>query len=194
MVGPIIFFYLHLDSRTPVCCIIMCYYSFYFQAPPLCTERNISGDFALTNCERKLFIAFSYYVVFGTMTLAAFCLSARNVEQYASELGWYFSCSEVGIGHNCKQYKDNAESNTPLELAITAYILLGLFPAVNLMYTISTRRIIIFLQSFLMRKRLSAACQSKAAAGLPIRYKGSNVQRNEFSCIVIDAQELQMST
>ena len=111
-------------------------------------------------------------------------MSAKNVEQYASELGQYFLCSEAGVSHNCQNYKDMAEALMPLELAIMAYILLGLFPAVNLMYTIRIRSIIFYVQSF-VPKGCVTACKTKTTTEVP--HNNGYIVQNKISneCSVI---------
>lgn len=95
---------------------------------------------SMSTAEKKLFVIFCYYVVLGaTVVLALYKIGASNQLQYQFALQQYFLCSRSGASSDCKQYKDNVEALTSLELSMAAYILMGLFPALNLFYATNTQ-------------------------------------------------------
>lgn len=158
-------------------------------------ESYSAGQLILTSSEKKLFIILCYYVVFGTISLTAFSMSARNVEAYAAELGQYFLCTATRTTEDCQHYQDVAETHTPLELAMTAYLLLGLFPAVNLMYAVRVPRwVLVFPQPFVAKKTVgwADARQTKAVAILPV-HRDFNVQlQNDVTVFVNTGTETQV--
>ena len=81
------------------------------------------------------------------MILALTDLVKNATAQYEFVFGKYILCSMSGVSSNCQQYKDKIETLTKIELSIAAYILLGLFPAVNLFYAIHAQRLLVCLRS-----------------------------------------------
>ena len=72
-------------------------------------------------------------MLLGVIALAAFGISTRTGGVFVDALTLYFACESTTPG-NCEASKNTAEQNTYPGLAYTAYILLALFPLVNLVY------------------------------------------------------------
>ena len=106
----------------------------------------------MSTAERKIFVTFCYYILFGVVViLALFEIGASNQEQVKVIFAQYLLCSESG-NSNCQEYKDRIEASIKSELAMAAYILLGLFPAVNLFYVTDIKRLLLYMRSPRMRQ------------------------------------------
>ena len=84
--------------------------------------------------ELRVLIVFSYYAILGISGLTAFTLSSRNLLGYSSALHLYFLCERNGIGTECD--RSGFESFTNPALVTVGHFLLGIYPAVNLVYVI----------------------------------------------------------
>lgn len=127
-------------------------------------KTSVKNSFKIGTAERKLLIVFCYYVLLASVSLTAFTISTRNLAHFAELLGDYFSC-EIG-GHNssnpCSRSEFEALSNAGL--AGSAYILLGLFPIVNLLYAVNVQELKVFCRCF--RKRSSNLQSTATTSGM----------------------------
>ena len=85
--------------------------------------------------ETKIFIALTYYTVAGALTLADFALVATKIDTTTTELQKYFICEGKGSGSPCD--KSQIQRILIPWLDLTTYTLLGLLPAVSLIFIIS---------------------------------------------------------
>ena len=83
--------------------------------------------------ERKVVIIFLYYILVGTIVLVAFGLNSNDHHVYRQKLLTYFACESTTPG-NCDNAKSGALRYLNPEINDIAYILLALFPLVNLVY------------------------------------------------------------
>ena len=75
-------------------------------------------------------------MLLGVIALAAFGISTRTGGIFANALTLYFACESTTPG-NCEASKNTAKQNAYPGLTDTAYILLALFPLVNLVYALN---------------------------------------------------------
>ena len=99
-------------------------------------NRQSKGPMALGTAEIKVLIIFFYYLILGSIVLASIELSARKNNTAVTSLGLYFACESIAPG-NCERFRNDALQNTYRSLTNTSFILLALFPLVNLVYAIN---------------------------------------------------------
>lgn len=91
--------------------------------------------------ELKVLILFVYSVIFAIAGLVGFTIGAHDARNFVAELTAYFACEASGISVNkppCE--KDFSVWQTEV-LADLAWVLLGLYPIVNLIYVVNVRDI-----------------------------------------------------
>lgn len=126
------------------------------------------STFKLSTAEKKLFIVFCYYVVLGVIALTTFTLATRNEERLLDEIRDHFLCEAPGTGADCPTTEFKALS-FPWLNAIS-YILLGLFPAINLIFAVNIKELKQFC-SCAARYQFSSSAQehsSTASTGTAI--------------------------
>ena len=84
--------------------------------------------------ELRILIVFSYYAILGISALTAFIVSSRNLQGYSNARNIYFLCKRNGIGAECD--RSGFENYISRGLAIVGFILVDIYPAVNLVYVI----------------------------------------------------------
>ncbi len=97
--------------------------------------------------EKKILIAFCYYVLLGVISLSGLIRNIQNNEVIAREFEKYFICESTGIDPDDPEECDRSEFEqyrTP-ELVTCAYVLVGIFPAVNLIFAVNIKE---YKQSF----------------------------------------------
>ena len=89
----------------------------------------------ISTAEAKIFIALSYYAVFGIFTLTYFSLFTSSGEAYFQEIQKYFVCEAKGSGSACD--RSQFEQYQHPWLRGLTFTLFGLLPLVNLIFVIS---------------------------------------------------------
>ena len=84
--------------------------------------------------EVRILIVFCYYVIVGASALIAFNVTSQKLQSFSSELDAYFLCEREGTGQICD--RSGFESLTDPALQTIAFILVGIYPAINLVYVI----------------------------------------------------------
>lgn len=89
----------------------------------------------------KVLIIIFYYILLGVSTLTNFSVHSRNLQHFMRELVSYFLCESTGTsgGKVCDRTVFQQFSN-PIPAAIS-FILLGLYPVINLIYVVNTQEI-----------------------------------------------------
>jgi len=82
----------------------------------------------------RVLIVFSYYAILSVSVLTAFCISPRSLQGYFNALDAYFLCERNGTGAECD--RSGFESFRNPALVTIGNILVGIYPAVNLVYVI----------------------------------------------------------
>jgi len=85
--------------------------------------------------ELRILIVFSYYVILGIGGLTSIIVSSRNLQGYSNARNIYFLCERNGIGAECDRSGFESYATDP-GLATVGFILLHIYPAVNLVYVI----------------------------------------------------------
>ena len=107
----------------------------YIQQHGLFKVKQSKNPFKIGTAERKILIGFCYYVLAAIISLIAFTISTRNGDQYANEVLKYFLCERSNPSEPCS--RDGYEALSYPVLTSLSYILLGLFPVINLTYVIN---------------------------------------------------------
>ena len=84
--------------------------------------------------ERKILLVFLYYVTLGAVALTSFTLATKFASQNIAATLQYFDCEKSGRNSTC----DLDIKQFPM-VTLTAYVLLGLFPAINLVFVVNTK-------------------------------------------------------
>ena len=93
------------------------------------------GNSNISIVEAKIFIALSYYAVFGIFSVAYASLTTSNRDAYFQEVQKYFVCEAKGSGSACD--RSQFEQYQYVWLRGLTFTLLGLLPLVNLIFVIS---------------------------------------------------------
>ena len=90
--------------------------------------------------EVKILFILCYFLGIGLFSIAIFSASFWNtVPKFRQNLSKYFLCETIGtIGNSCTDERSALDDAIVIQLLFdVAYILLGLFPAVNLIYAVN---------------------------------------------------------
>ena len=82
----------------------------------------------------RILIVFCYYTIVGSSALIAFNVTSQKLQKFSNEVDAYFLCERGGIGNKCD--RSGFESLTNPALQTIAFILVGIYPAINLVYVI----------------------------------------------------------
>ena len=95
--------------------------------------------FKIGTAERKILIIFCYYVLLVTIALTAFTVTTRNIGQFAAAVADYWRCELTGVDpeNPCDGLIAPFRDRTHPVLTSFSFILLGLFPAVNLVFAVN---------------------------------------------------------
>ena len=94
---------------------------------------------SISTAERKLLIVFCYYVLLFVIALTAFTDFTRTSTAIAAEIAEYWQCELSGVDseNECDERKASFEAPGYITLTTISYILLGLLPAVNLVFAVN---------------------------------------------------------
>lgn len=104
-------------------------------------HRESAGCLSLSAAEKKLLLIFFYYVLLAAIDLILFSVSIANLDEIRDAIFRNFACEAVRTSttQECpKQYKEIRISDA---LYIMTYLLLGLFPSVNLLFAINIHEV-----------------------------------------------------
>ena len=91
--------------------------------------------------ERKILIIFCYYVLVVVIALIAFTVITRTIGQFAAAVADYWRCEVTGIDpeNPCDELRASLvqEGFSFSVLTSFAYILLGISPAVHLVFVVN---------------------------------------------------------
>ena len=89
--------------------------------------------------ERKVLIIFCYYVLLFVIALTAFTDFTRTFTGLAAEIEEHWRCELSGVDSEnaCGERKASFESPAYTALSSISYILMGLLPAVNLIFAVN---------------------------------------------------------
>ena len=99
--------------------------------------------FKVGAAERKILIIFCYYVLLGVIALTTFTVTTRNGALFGDAVTDYWQCEITGLDpeNSCDRLRDSFEALTYPGLTSVSYILLGIFPAVNLIFAVNVKEI-----------------------------------------------------
>lgn len=106
------------------------------------TAKRQSGQRGIPRiAEIKIFIVLCYYIIIGSVCLAAFTLNATTADNFIIKLYQYFACKSSGDQNLCNLERSAYELFTNPEIGSAAFIVLGFLPAVNLVYVVSCENV-----------------------------------------------------
>ena len=89
------------------------------------------------SAERKLLIILCYYVLLVVISLTGFTVSLRSSGLYIGALLEYMQCEATGVDPENPCNRASFEEQTYPGLTTLAYVLLWIFPAVNLIFAVN---------------------------------------------------------
>ena len=110
--------------------------------------------------ERKILLVFLYYITLGAVALTSFTLATKYLSHNVAATLQYFDCEKSGRNSTC----DLVVKQFPM-VTLTSYVLLGLFPAINLVFAVNIKELkIIFkkLHSKVLRKTVVSITEEKS--------------------------------
>ena len=75
------------------------------------------------------------------VALTGFTFSIRNARQFADALAEYWQCEIAGVSPENSCDRESFEQFTSPGLTAVSFILMGIFPAVNLIFAVNIREI-----------------------------------------------------
>ena len=123
--------------------------------------------FKIGAAERKILIIFCYYVLLGVIALTSFTVATRNGTLFANAVADYWRCEIAGVDpeNSCDRLRDSFEELTYPGLTSISYILLGIFPAVNLIFAVNIKE---------LKQKFNTWC-GRSAIFYPSEYERSTV-------------------
>ena len=105
--------------------------------------KNSKHPFRMRAAERKSLIILCYYILLGVVAFSAFTVTTRNGTLFATAIAAYWRCESAGLNseNSCDGLRDSLRQLTNPGLASASYILLGIFPAVNLIFAVNVKEI-----------------------------------------------------
>ena len=101
-------------------------------------KRDVNNHNKISTAQRKILIVFVYYILLGVIALTAFTIATREERNSLPQLILrYFFCERHGVNSSCD--RSTFEQRGRPELIAFSYLLIGLFPAINMLYVISIR-------------------------------------------------------
>ena len=124
-------------------------------------SKNI---FQFGTAEKKLLIVFSYYIMLSSIALTTFTILTRNNEILISGIKEYFFCEQGGFDPENLCTRDYLKYTYPC-LNTTSYVLLSLFPVVNLIYAINLKELKALLHRWLPKLKRPTHSSDTPKAG-----------------------------
>ena len=113
----------------------------FLQQNGLFKAKQAKSPYKIGTAEKKLLVIILYYVLLAVFALTTFTISTKNAVTVIKEILLYFICERDGI--NPSQPCDRSrfeEFNNPVPGTLS-FILLGLFPCVNLIFTVNVKEL-----------------------------------------------------
>lgn len=104
-------------------------------------KKTIKSHFKFGTPERKILIALCFYALLLIFAIPALMLATRISSLFSDALVEYFTCEAAGVDPNnpelCDELIGNFRAFSNPELTAVAFVLIGLFPIVFLIYTVN---------------------------------------------------------
>lgn len=114
----------------------------------LFTNKDSKSSLKIGTAERKLLIVFCYYVLLAVIALTAFTFSIKNLTQSVKFILEHFDCERDGHNTSNPCSRSDFEALNNAALTSFSYILLGLFPIVNLVYAVNIQELKVYCRCF----------------------------------------------
>ena len=126
--------------------------------------QETSNPFKFGTAEKKLLVVFCYYVILATVALTAFTLSTRNSSSIIKGIQKYFLCEQGGHNSSSPCSRDFERHSNP-SVTTLAYVLLGLFPAVNLIYAVNMKELKEMAQKLRVKRKNAYSSSDTPSTG-----------------------------
>ena len=115
----------------------------HLQQHGLFTMKVSKYPFKVGAAERKILIILCYYVLLGVIALTAFTIFTRNSTQFSDAIAEYWLCESTGVNpeNSCDRLRESFQQLSYPGLSAVSYVLLGIFPAVNLIFAVNVKEI-----------------------------------------------------
>ena len=113
----------------------------FLQQNGLFKAKQAKSPYKIGTAEKKLLVIIFYYVLLAVLALTTFTISTRNAITIIKEILLYFICERDGINPSQPCDRSRFEGfNNPVPGTLS-FILLGLFPCVNLIFTVNVKEL-----------------------------------------------------
>ncbi len=120
-------------------------------------KKSITSHLKMGTPERKILIAFCFYVLLMTVSIPSFMLGARLSKLFAKHLNIYFVCEQQGVDPSnpgrCDEFRDAFRMFDYPELSTMAYVLNNLFPIVFIIYSVNFQELKAKFMKFRAKKK-----------------------------------------
>ena len=110
-------------------------------------EPDSKSRIKIGTAERKVLIVFCYYIVLAVVALTTFTISTRNDDLTVRRILEYFTCEQGGHDPEDPCSRSGFEELSNPAWTTMSYILLGMFPVVNLIYAVNVQELKAFCRS-----------------------------------------------
>ena len=97
----------------------------------------LKHPFQIGIAERKILIILCYYVLLAMVALTGVSVPLRKAERLANAITEYWQCETAGVDPFCNRLRASFEKQTNPRIITLAYVLLWIFPAVNLIFAVN---------------------------------------------------------
>ena len=128
----------------------------------------------ISTSERKILIVLCYYILLSVVALTGVTIPLRNAQLLTVALIEYWQCEAAGVDPLCNRPRTSFEEQTNPGIITVSYMLLWIFPAVNLIFAVNVSEL---KQKFKTWRGQAALLQNTS-------YKASN--ETEWVCNTLE--------
>jgi len=134
------------------------------------------------SCRAKILIIFCCYVLLGVIGLTTFTITTQNATLLADAVADYWQCEITGVDpeNSCDRLRDLFEALTYPGLTSVTYFLLGIFPAVNLIFAVNIEEIKQKFRTWCGRAAKFHLIEERSSTSTPTAT--STYARNKIQC------------
>ena len=115
---------------------------FRTREPKILKSATPRANSKMGTVKKKILIILSYYFILGGVAVTAYPFAARSGKKSIQPIRNYFLCEAPGIDPDNPCDRSAFENQTGYLILIgAAYLLIGLLPAVNLIFAVDIRKL-----------------------------------------------------
>ena len=103
--------------------------------------NHSNNPFEFGTAEKKLLFVFFYYVLLSVVAITSFALGTRNASPFVKNIQRYFFCEQSGHDPNNPCSRSEFEKLSNPSITTLSYILLAIFPVINLVFVVNIQEL-----------------------------------------------------